>query len=158
MKTLQEILDEFQKSNAAKLSKRQIGGLMTIKKNGTSSSVCPQCGTVGKKSVMQTIHFENCVRPQGYSNQVIVEKYVNGMSPSTISLECNISATSVRRILAKSGYDAIEKMNEDRDILFENIISLKKQGYTNTKIQKTLNTSRGTISRAIKKWKTYNNI
>jgi hypothetical protein len=158
MKTLQEILDDFNKSNAAKLSRRQIGGLMTIKKNGRGTVVCPTCKSVGSKSVMKSIHFENCVRPSGYSNQVIVDKYVSGIAPSDISLECNITTTSVRRILAKMGHDPVTKMVTDRDDLYNKIIELKKQGYSNRKIHETLNTSNGTVDRAIRKWKTSNNI
>jgi hypothetical protein len=158
MKTLQEILDDFNKSNAAKLSRRQIGGLMTIKKNGRGTVVCPTCKSVGSKSVMKSIHFENCVRPSGYSNQVIVDKYVSGLAPSHIALECNITCTSVRRILAKMGHDPVTKMVTDRDDLYNKIIELKKQGYTNEKIKNKLNTSNGTVDRAIRKWKTYNNI
>jgi hypothetical protein len=153
MENLQDILRKMQSSEVATLSNRQIGGLTTSFNNLNKISSCPNCGTVGKHGGMKSVHFKNCVRPKGYSNQVILDKYSKGVSPNEISKECGISATSVRRVLQRNGEDPIDKWVTNRNDLYEKIIDLKKKGYTNIKIQKELNTSNGSVCRAVKKYK-----
>lgn len=149
MKTLQDILNDFNKSNTAKLSNKQIAGRNAIEDTLNKTAVCPNCKSTGRLATMKLLHFNNCPRPAGYSNQVIIDKFVNGMMPSQISVECGITDTSVRRILAKMGHKPVDKLNQDKEDIYQQIVDLRKQGYTIKNIQKTLKVSNNKVYKAL---------
>jgi DNA invertase Pin-like site-specific DNA recombinase len=153
MNNLQELLSRIQTSKVVNLSNRQIGGKSTSFKNLNQIITCPNCGTTGKLGGMKSTHFNKCMRPKGYSNQVIVEKFKKGILPSEISKECGISATSVRRVLQRCDADPVGVMLQNRNELYDKIITLKKRGYSHEKIQNELKTSNGTVYRAVKDYR-----
>jgi hypothetical protein len=63
--------------------------------------MCPNCHTVGPLSNMKQHHFDNCKRTSGYSDEKVIESYLNGMSIVNISKESVISWSQVKVIVKK---------------------------------------------------------
>lgn len=62
-------------------------------------TLCPNCGTVGPLSNMVQHHMDNCKRTTNYSNQTIIDNFVNGMSMSQIANDSNVSYSQVKSII-----------------------------------------------------------
>jgi transposase len=128
-------------------------------------TTCPNCNTIGPLSNMVQHHMDNCKRTVGYSDNLIIENYIKGMSSSQISKDANVSQSQIKVILnlhkenggvlpvketAKSKKKLeLENKKLEKEILHNSIINLKLQGYSQSEIIKELNTSNGTVSRVI---------
>jgi hypothetical protein len=64
-------------------------------------TTCPNCNTVGPLSNMKQHHFDKCKRTVGYSDEKVIESYLNGMSIVNISKESVISWSQVKVIVRK---------------------------------------------------------
>jgi hypothetical protein len=64
-------------------------------------TTCPNCNTIGPLSNMKQHHFDNCKRTSGYSDEKVIESYLNGMSIVNISKESVISCSQVKVIVRK---------------------------------------------------------
>ena len=132
-------------------------------------TTCPNCNTVGPLSNMVQHHMDNCKRTVGYSDDLIIENYKIGKSVSQISKESNVSKPQIRLILntykknggvlpVKKSYKLRKKMESSdkkrqKEILHNNIMELKLQGYSQSQIVNKLNTSNGTVCRVILNYK-----
>ena len=64
-------------------------------------TMCPNCQTIGPLSNMKQHHFDNCRRITEYSDNKVIESYLNGMSLASISRESGISQAQVKVIVGK---------------------------------------------------------
>jgi len=64
-------------------------------------TMCPNCNTVGPLSNMVQHHMDKCRRITGYSDNKVIESYLNGMSLASISRESGISPAQVKVIVGK---------------------------------------------------------
>ena len=146
MKTLQELLDEFNKTKLGKMKegkiRQSVVGMSQIKnivkddlfelkrRNGVKSSskliengtkqpsivnqrarenkvCCTNCGTSGKKTLMNIYHFKNCKRPIGFSDDKMYELHLKGYKNLDIAKMSNLKANSVCKILKKFKKDLV---------------------------------------------------
>ena len=64
-------------------------------------TTCPNCNTIGPLSNMKQHHFDNCKRTSGYSNDKVIQNYLDGVSPHIISQESGISYPQTKLIIRK---------------------------------------------------------
>jgi len=102
MKPLQEILDDFSQSKLGKAKHQYISNFINFEKGFDKSKeevICPNCFTRGPRCSMMKFHFDKCHRTQGYSNEMMIKRYQEGISLLNISREVNVTKSTVERIV-----------------------------------------------------------
>jgi hypothetical protein len=62
---------------------------------------CPNCGSKGKKPLMEKYHLINCKRPHGFSDDKIYKLHLDGYKSVTISRLSNVRTNQICKILKK---------------------------------------------------------
>ena len=141
MKTLQEILNESQKSKILQLKVSQLGSLSKSKEIVT----CPNCNTKGMSSGMRVYHMDNCKRTKGYSNECIVEDYNNGVALTDIAHKSSMKVTAIHQVMRKMGHYKRRQQMANRPLIEKMYLDGKTMKDISISLKQPLNTVKGIV-------------
>jgi hypothetical protein len=95
--------------SSTKMKENGLKQLELINQRSRENQVCcPNCGTYGKKILMEKHHFDNCKRPFGFSDDKIYQLHLEGQRNLDIAIMCNLKPNSVCKIIKKFKKDFVD--------------------------------------------------